>query len=121
MSDEVKLYTDMECFTREFSFIKMQYCMPYFKENYKEEHKIYKQYELLINKMFKKLYDYEQENKQLKEINENKQKEIDKLVCIIYKAIEYNKENKKFSNEVENRYAEEICKNNLEILGDKEK
>lgn len=67
MSDEVKLYTDMECFTREFSFIKMQYCMPYFKENYKEEHKIYKQYELLINKMFKKLYDYEQESKQLKE------------------------------------------------------
>ena len=38
----------------------------------------------------------------------------------IDKAIEYNKENKKFANEVENRYAEEICKNNLKILGDKE-
>lgn len=52
------------------------------------------------------IVDLQQENKQLKE---------DKK-----KAIEYNKENKKFANEVENRYAEEICKNNLKILGDKE-
>lgn len=46
--------------------------------------------------------------------------EIERLKEKIDKAIEYNKENKKFANEVENRYAEEICKNNLEILGDKD-
>ena len=48
------------------------------------------------------------------------ERENEELKQRIDKAIEYNKENKIFANEVENAYAEEICKNNLTILGDKE-
>lgn len=106
--EEVKLYTDIECFTREFSFIKMQYCMPYFKTNYKEEHKIYEQYEVLINKIFKKLYDYEQENKQLKE-NKNK-------------AIEYFKYQLENLDFYEDTKAKMLCAMGITLLqeGDKE-
>lgn len=110
MSEQVKLYTDIECFTREFSFIRSQYCMPYFKQNYKEEHKIYEQYETLINKMFKKLYDYEQENKELKEQKEkiylwaiNSKYKLDTLPPNYSYVIDGNR-----------------LKELLEILGDKE-
>lgn len=58
----------------------------------------------------------EQENKQLIEINKNKQKEIDKLVCIIYKARKYCKTMFTYGIRNNREQAEEL----LEILGDKE-
>lgn len=52
---------------RELCFIQDQYSMPFYRKNYKEYHKIYEQYQMITNKMIKKIFDLENELKQLKE------------------------------------------------------
>lgn len=58
---------NIEDIVRELRFIQDQYSMPFFRKNYKEEHKIYEQYQMITNKMIKKIFDLETELKQLKE------------------------------------------------------
>lgn len=58
---------NIEDIVRKLCFIQDQYSMPIFRKNYKEEHKIYEQYQMITNKMIKKIFDLETELKQLKE------------------------------------------------------
>ena len=88
------------------------------KEKIDKSKKVHRYNIISSREWFENLLTYitnlQQENKQLIEINENKQKEIDKLVCIIYKAIEYINNTSYFDGS-------SMCANDLlKILGDKE-